>query len=123
MRSYVRVCSARPNGRTLAETAGDIGPERMQRLLNFYAWDGDGVRDDVRAAVVEVLGDDRQGVLDMDETGFLKKGRMSAGVTRQCSGTAGRIENSQIGVFLAYASPRNGPPTVSAADRQACPTK
>ena len=78
----------------------------MQRLLNFYAWDTEGLRDDVRAAVVEVLGDERQGVLVVDETGFLKKGRMSAGVARQYSGTAGRIENSQIGVFLAYASPR-----------------
>jgi SRSO17 transposase len=109
MRSYVRGLlseTERKNGWTLAEAAGEVGPERMQRLLNFYAWDTDGLRDDVRAAVVEVLGDERQGVLVVDETGFLKKGRMSAGVARQYSGTAGRIENSQIGVFLAYASPR-----------------
>jgi SRSO17 transposase len=109
MRSYVRGLlseAERKNGWTLAEVAGEVGPERMQRLLNFYAWDSDGLRDDVRAAVVEVLGDERQGVLVVDETGFLKKGRMSAGVARQYSGTAGRIENSQIGVFLAYASPR-----------------
>lgn len=79
----------------------------MQRLLNFYAWDNDGLRDDVRAAVVEVLGDERQGVLVVDETGFLKKGRLSAGVARHYSSTACRIENSQIGVFLAYASPRS----------------
>ncbi|WP_435876317.1 IS701 family transposase, partial [Saccharopolyspora shandongensis] len=94
----------RKNGWTLAEDAGDAGPEGMQRLLNFYAWDTDGVRDDVRAAVVEQIGDAEHGVLIVDETGFLKKGTKSAGVARQYSGTAGRIENSQIGVFLAYAS-------------------
>lgn len=109
MRWYVRGLLGeleRKNGWTLAEEAGDAGPEGMQRLLNFYAWDTDGVRDDVRAAVVEQIGDARQGVLIVDETGFLKKGTKSAGVGRQYSGTAGRIENSQIGVFLAYSSPR-----------------
>src|SRR5690349_1123898 len=107
MRSYLRGLlseAERKNGWTLAETAGDAGPERMQRLLNFYAWDTDGLRDDVRDVVVECLGDAHQGVLIVDETGFLKKGTKSAGVARQYSGTAGRIENSQIGVFLAYAS-------------------
>ena len=106
MRSYLRglLSEAEPkNGWTLAETVGDSGPERMQRLLNFYAWDTDGLRDDVRDVVVECLGD-AGGVLIVDETGFVKKGRKSAGVARQYSGTAGRIENSQIGVFLAYAS-------------------
>ena len=88
----------RKNGWTLAEAAGDAGPEGMQRLLNFYSWDTGGVRDDVRDAVVEVLGDPDRGVLIVDETGFLKKGTKSAGVGRQYSGTAGRIENSQIGV-------------------------
>jgi SRSO17 transposase len=63
------------------------------------------VRDDVRDVVVECLADERDGVLIVDETGFLKKGTKSADVARQYSGTAGRIENSQIGVFLAYASP------------------
>jgi SRSO17 transposase len=109
MRWYVRGLLGeleRKNGWTLAEEAGDAGPEGMQRLLNFYAWDTDGVRDDVRAAVVEQIGDARQGVLIVDETGFLEKGTKSAGVGRQYSGTAGRIENSQIGVFLAYSSPR-----------------
>ncbi|MBB5891420.1 SRSO17 transposase [Kutzneria kofuensis] len=109
MRWYVKGLLAeieRKNGWTLAEAAGDAGPEGMQRLLNFYAWDADGLRDDVRAAVVERIGDGEQGVLIVDETGFLKKGAHSAGVARQYSGTAGRIENSQIGVFLAYASPR-----------------
>jgi SRSO17 transposase len=71
----------------------------MQRLLNFYAWDTDGGRDGLRDAVVEVLGDAERGVLIVDETGFLKKGVRLAGVGRQYSGTAGRIENSQIGVF------------------------
>lgn len=95
----------RKNGWTLGEAAGDAGPEKMQRLLNFYSWDADGVRDDVREAVVDAIGDGQQGVLILDETGFLKKGTRSAGVARQYSGTAGRIENCQIGVFLAYASP------------------
>jgi SRSO17 transposase len=109
MRSYLRGLLSeveRKNGWTLAEALGDAGPERMQRLLNFYAWDADGVRDDVRDVVVECLGDAERGVLIVDETGFLKKGTKSAGVARQYSGTAGRIENSQIGVFLAYASER-----------------
>lgn len=109
MRSYLRGLlseAERKNGWTLAETAGDAGPERMQRLLNFYAWDTDGLRDGVRDVVVECLGDATRGVLIVDETGFLKKGIKSAGVARQYSGTAGRIENSQIGVFLAYASER-----------------
>jgi SRSO17 transposase len=96
----------RKNGWTLAETAGEAGPQGMQRLLNFYAWDADGVRDDVRDAVVVALADAERGVLIADETGFVKKGTKSAGVARQYSGTAGRIENSQIGVFLAYASDR-----------------
>lgn len=94
----------RKNGWSLGEFAGDAGPEKMQRLLNFYAWDVEGMRDDVRRAVVETIGDPARGVLVLDETGFLKKGTKSAGVARQYSGTAGRIENSQIGVFLAYAS-------------------
>jgi SRSO17 transposase len=75
----------------------------MQRLLNAAAWDADGLRDDLRAYVVEHLGD-RDGVLVVDETGFVKKGTRSAGVQRQYSGTAGRVENCQIGVFLAYAA-------------------
>jgi SRSO17 transposase len=75
----------------------------MQRLLRRADWDIDGVRDDVRDYVTGRLGD-REGVLIVDDTGFLKKGTRSAGVQRQYSGTAGRIENCQIGVFLAYAS-------------------
>ena len=80
-------------------------PDGMQRLLATADWDADGVRDDLRGYVVEHLGDPG-GVLVVDETGFLKKGTQSVGVQRQYSGTAGRIENCQIGVFLAYASPR-----------------
>src|SRR2546429_834680 len=75
----------------------------MQRLLRRADWDVDGVRDDVRGYVVEQLGEP-EGVLIADDTGFLKKGTRSAGVQRQYSGTAGRIENCQVGVFLAYAS-------------------
>jgi SRSO17 transposase len=75
----------------------------MQRLLSTAVWDVDGVRDDLRAYVVEELGEP-DGVLVVDETGFLKKGKHSVGVKRQYSGTAGRIENCQIGVCLSYAS-------------------
>lgn len=77
----------------------------MQRLLRRADWDVDGVRDDLRDHFVERVGD-REGVLIVDDTGFLKKGTRSAGVQRQYSGTAGRTENCQIGTFLAYASPR-----------------
>jgi SRSO17 transposase len=93
----------RKNGWTLAEFAGDMSPDGMQRLLNFCSWDAGAVRDAVRRYVVANLGDPA-GVLVVDETGFLKKGRMSAGVARQYTGTAGRVENCQVGVFLAYAA-------------------
>ena len=95
----------RKNGWHLAEAAGDATPDGMQDFLARMHWDADGVRDDLRAYVVEHLGDARA-VLVLDETGFLKKGTKSCGVQRQYSGTAGRIENCQIGVFLAYASAR-----------------
>src|SRR5260370_20217318 len=78
----------------------------MQRLVNAADWDAEAVRDDLRAYVVEHLADTRSGVLVIDETGFLKKGTKSAGVARQYSGTAGRRENQQIGVFLLYVSDR-----------------
>ena len=93
----------RKNGWTIAEQAGEVSPDGMQRLLRRADWDVDGVRDDVREYVVEQLGEP-EGVLIVDETGFLKKGTRSAGVQRQYSGTAGRTENCQIGTFLAYAS-------------------
>ena len=94
----------RKNSWTLAEQAGESVPDGMQRLLMSAGWDADAVRDDVRDYVVEHLGDPG-GVLVVDETGFLKKGTKSAGVARMYSGTAGRIENCQIGVFLGYATP------------------
>ena len=95
----------RKNGWQLAEQAGDATPDGVQRLLSTYRWDADLVRDDLRDYVVEQLGA-ADGVLVVDETGFLKKGSKSVGVQRQYSGTAGRIENCQIGVFLAYAGAR-----------------
>jgi SRSO17 transposase len=107
----------RKNGWTLAERAGEVSPDGMQRLLRHADWDTREVRDDVRDYVAEQLGD-AGGVLIADETGFLKKGTRSAGVQRQYSWTAGRTENCQVGVFLAYASPRaraDRPRAVSAA--------
>src|SRR3954453_22765935 len=95
----------RKNGWQLAELAGEPTPDGMQHLLARADWDADQVRDDLRAYVVEQLGE-TAGVLVVDETGFLKKGPKSAGVQRQYSGTAGRLENCQIGLFLAYASAR-----------------
>ena len=94
----------RKNGWTLAEFAGDVSPDGLQRLLNFSPWDEDACRDAVRRYVAARLGDPAA-VLVADETGFLKKGKMSAGVARQYTGTAGRVENCQVGVFLAYAAP------------------
>jgi SRSO17 transposase len=94
----------RKNSWSLAEFAGDVSPDGMQRLLNFSPWDEDACRDAVRRYVVRNLGDPGA-VLVVDETGFLKKGRMSAGVARMYTGTAGRVENCQVGVFLTYAAP------------------
>lgn len=93
----------RKNSWQLAEMIGDTTPYGLQQFLYRSPWNADAVRDDLRAYVVEHLGD-AAAVLVVDETGFLKKGTQSAGVARQYSGTAGRIENSQIGVFLTYAS-------------------
>ncbi|EFL39903.1 transposase [Streptomyces griseoflavus Tu4000] len=93
----------RKNCWQLAEQAGHARPGPMQRLLRYARWDADAVRDDLRAYAVEHLGADGA-VLVVDETGFVKKGCASAGVQRQYTGTAGRIENSQVGVFLAYAT-------------------
>src|SRR5260370_13701792 len=95
----------RKNGWQLAEELGEHGPRGVQRLLGEADWEEEAVRDDLREYVVEHLGED-SGVLVVDETGFVKKGKKSAGVARQYSGTAGRRENSQIGVFLLYASSR-----------------
>jgi SRSO17 transposase len=95
----------RKNGWQLAEHAGEATPDGMQRLLATADWDPDLVRDDLRGYVVEQLGDPAA-VLVVDETGFLKKGTTSVGVQRQYSGTAGKVDNCQLGVFLAYASSR-----------------
>lgn len=94
----------RRNGWQLAEQAGEQTPDGMQRLLNTARWNHDGMRDDIRYQVSETLGREDV-ILVVDETGFLKKGTKSAGVKRQYSGTAGRIENCQIGVFLTYSTP------------------
>ena len=92
----------RKNGWQLAEWMGEASPDGVQHLLERALWDADAARDVLRGYVVEHL-QTREGVLIVDETGFIKKGLHSAGVQRQYSGTAGRIENSQIGVFLCYA--------------------
>jgi len=116
--AYVRGLLAgleRKNGWTLAEHAGAVSPDGMQRLLRTADWDVDGVRDDVRDYVLDGLADFNTGtdasdpvagVFIADDTGFIKKGRRSAGVQRQYTGTSGKIDNCQLGVFLAYATPR-----------------
>ena len=96
----------RKNGCQLAAYAGDATSDGVQRLLARYRWDEDGVRDDLREYVVEHLGDE-QAVLVVDELGFLKQGKKSVGVQRQYSKTAGKVENCQIGLFLAYVSNRS----------------
>ena len=93
----------RKNGWQLAEHGGYSHPRTIQRVLDRSRWDADAVRDDLRTYVVEHLGDP-DGVLAVDETGFLKKGTKSVGVKRQYTGTAGKKENCQVGVFLCYAS-------------------
>jgi SRSO17 transposase len=92
----------RKNCWSIAEQAGDAAPDGMQHLLAGARWDADAVRDDLRDYVVEYLGD-RRAVLVIDETGDVKKGTATAGVQRQYTGTAGRVENSQVAVFLSYA--------------------
>src|SRR6195952_2811485 len=106
LRAYMRGLLApieRKNGWQLAEAVGDATPDGVQDFLSRVHWDADAVRADLHAYVVQHLSDP-DGVAVLDETGFLKKGTKSAGVQRQYSGTAGRIENCQIGVFLGYAS-------------------
>ena len=95
---------ARTNCWTVAEHAGNARPGGLQHLLAAARWDADGVRDDLRDYVLEHLGDP-DAVLVVDETGDVKKGTKSVGVQRQYTGTAGRIENSQVAVYLAYAAP------------------
>jgi len=93
----------RKNGWQMAEELGEANAHGVQRLLEEADWDEEAVRDELRTYVIEQLGESG-GILVVDETGFVKKGKKSAGVARQYSGTAGRRENSQIGVFLLYAS-------------------
>ena len=93
----------RKNSWQLAEISGDATPYAFQHLLRRALWDPEAVRDELRRYIIQHLGDP-EAVLVIDETGFLKKGRHSAGVARQYSGTAGRVDNCQIGVFLGYAS-------------------
>jgi SRSO17 transposase len=93
----------RKNCWTIAEHAGDASPDGMQHLLSRAVWDEDAVRDDIRGYVTEHLGDP-EAVLVVDETGDLKKGTSTVGVQRQYSGTAGRIENAQVAVYLVYAT-------------------
>jgi SRSO17 transposase len=94
----------RKNSWQMAEAICETRPRGVQHLLNDARWDVDAVRDDLRGYVVEHLGDEESGVLIVDETGFLKKGEKSVGVARQYTGTAGKKENCQVGVFLCYAS-------------------
>src|SRR5215469_5040617 len=94
----------RKNGWQLAEAVGDRTPYALQHLLGRADWDPEAVRDDLRAYVVEQLGD-AEAILVVDETGVVKKGRQSAGVAKQYVGCVGKVENAQVGVYLAYASP------------------
>jgi SRSO17 transposase len=98
----------RKNGWQLAEQAGYRHPWGMQRVLDRYTWDQQAVREDLRQYVVTELGDSN-GILVVDETGFVKQGKHSAGGARQYCGTLGKIANCQVGVFLGYASPRGHP--------------
>ena len=94
----------RKNSWQVAEVCGESTPYGFQYLLSRADWDADAVRDELHTYIRQHLGDPN-GVLVLDETGFLKKGRHSAGVARQYSGTVGKVDNCQIGVFLSYASP------------------
>src|SRR5271156_2063122 len=102
VQGLLSVCE-RKNGWQLAEWMGERAPYRGQHLLDRACWDADAARDQVREYVLDALSS-AESVLIVDETGFLKKGVHSVGVKRQYTGTAGRIENSQVGVFLCYAS-------------------
>src|SRR5713101_93252 len=93
----------RKNGWQLAEHAGEARPDGMQRLLSSAVWDTDGVRDDLRSYILELLGQERA-ILVIDESCFPKRGKKSAGVGLQYCGTTGRVENCQVGVFLSYVT-------------------
>ncbi len=93
----------RKNGWQLAEHAGESRPDGMQRLLSSAVWDAEPVRDDLRAYILERLGDPGA-IIVIDETSFRKRGDKSAGVGPQHCGTTGQVENCQVAVFLAYTS-------------------
>ena len=95
----------RKNCWTIAEHRGAATPDGLQHLLGRASWDADAVRDDLRDYVIDAFGDPGA-ILVVDETGDVKKGTHSVGVQRQYSGTAGRVENSQVAVYLTYAAPR-----------------
>jgi SRSO17 transposase len=95
--------TSRKNGWQLAEHAGEARPDGMQRLLSQAVWDTDGVRDDLRSYILELLGQERA-ILVIDESCFPKRGKKSAGVGLQYCGTTGRVENCQVGVFLSYVT-------------------
>ncbi len=129
-RKYLRGLMApieRRSGWSLAEHAGDATPDSMQALLCSPCFDRDAVRDAVRARIVAEISDPG-GVLVADETGFIKKGKRSAGVQRQHTGTSGKVDNCQIGVFLAYHTPTGRalidrelyPPKSWTGDRDRC---
>ena len=99
----VLIPAARRNSWQLTEVSGDATPYAFQHLLRRALWDPEAVREELRHYVVQYL-EDPEAVLVIDKTGFLKKGRHSAGVARQDSGPAGRMENCQLGVFVGYAS-------------------
>jgi SRSO17 transposase len=95
----------RKNCWSIAEYLGDVSPDGLRHLLARASWDADGVRDDLRSYVIGAFGED-DAILALDETGHLKKGSCSAGVQRQYTGTAGRVENSQVAVCMTYAARR-----------------
>src|SRR5262249_10921317 len=96
----------RKNGWQIAGVIGEDGPRGVQRLLNAAAWDAEDVRDELRASVIEHLGDTASGVLVVGESGFPKKGNASCGVASQYCGATGSTTNCQVGVFLGDASRR-----------------
>ena len=102
----------RKNCWTIAEARGDLTPDGLQHLLARAKWDADAVRDDLRDYVIEAFGEP-DAVLVVDETGDLKKGEHSVGVQRQYTGTAGRIENAQVAVYLVCDAARGHSPAVN----------
>ena len=95
----------RKNCWTIAEHLGHRDPEALQHLLSRARWDQDGACDDLIGYVLDAFNDP-SGILVVDETGDLKKGNLTVGVQRQYTGTAGRIENAQVAVYLTYSAPR-----------------